>query len=250
VAGLGRGVSGLREGDRVALLSGAAFAEFDVAPAEGAVPIPPELEGPFPGEALGLAANVVRRCDIRQGDTVAVVGVGFHGLVALKLAALAGARTLAFGRRESARALARRFGADEALDLASHAAAVARARELTGGRLCDVVIEAAGAPVTLDLASELVRERGRLAVAGRREEGPRAVDLELWSWRGLDVVNALDERDPEARRAGIETAAAVVASRELDLAPLFSAFPLARIAEAFQTMEERPAGIVKAVVLA
>src|SRR5512138_2377596 len=57
VAALGPGVAGLAEGDRVALLSGAAFAEYDVAPADRVLPIPAAIEGPFPGEALGCGAN-------------------------------------------------------------------------------------------------------------------------------------------------------------------------------------------------
>jgi threonine dehydrogenase-like Zn-dependent dehydrogenase len=244
---LGEGVEGLAEGARVALLSGAAFAEHDVAAADRVLPIPAELSGPFPGEALGCGVNVFRRARIEQGDTVAVVGAGFIGLVVLRLAALAGARVLALSRRETSLALARRYGADETLSTADAGAAVARVRDLTGGRLCAVVVEAVGAQWSLDLATQLVAEGGRLAIAGYHQDGPRTVDMQTWNWRGIDVVNA-HERDLAVQREGVLAAARLVAEGRLDPAPLYRTFPLARLADAFQAMEERPGGFVKALV--
>ncbi|WP_242393822.1 MDR/zinc-dependent alcohol dehydrogenase-like family protein [Anaeromyxobacter oryzisoli] len=247
VAALGPGAAGFADGDRVALLSGAAFAEYDVAPADRLVRIPAAVAGPFPGEALGCAANVLRRSAIRAGDRVALVGAGFLGLVTLRLAVLAGARVVALSRRESALALARRYGAAETLATgADRDADVARATALAGG-LLDVVIEAVGSQAALDLASALVREGGRLVVAGYHQDGPRTVDMGLWNWRGIDVVNA-HERDPRVQRDGIFAAAGAVAEGRLDPSPLYTAFPLARAGAALEAMEARPDGFVKAVL--
>src|SRR5436305_5059231 len=53
---VGAGVSSVQPGDRVAVLSYRAFAEYDVAPETSVIPLPRELDGrPFPGEALGCA---------------------------------------------------------------------------------------------------------------------------------------------------------------------------------------------------
>jgi threonine dehydrogenase-like Zn-dependent dehydrogenase len=248
VAAAGPGVRGVVEGDRVAVVSGAAFAEYDVAPIERVVRLPDRVRGPFPGEALGCGVNVFRRSAIREGDVVAVVGAGFVGLVALRLAALAGARTIAVSRRRSALDLARRFGASETLSAAGKDEVVERVRALNGDRLCDVVIEAVGVQSTLDLSAELVRERGRLVVAGYHQDGPRTVDMWLWNWRGLDVVNA-HERDLAVQREGIEIAAREVEEGRLDPAPLYTGFPLDRLASAFHAMEERPGGFVKALAM-
>lgn len=249
VDALGRGVRGLAEGDRVALLSGAAFAEYDVAPADRAVRVPAAIRGPFPGEALGCGANVFRRSGIRAGDLVAVVGAGFIGLVALRLAVDAGATVVALSRRASALDLARRFGAAGAVATGEdRAAAVEAATAAGGGRLFDVVIEAVGAQAPLDLAGELVRERGRLVVAGYHQDGLRTVNMGLWNWRGIDVVNA-HERDARVQREGVELAARAVAEDRLDPAPLYAGFPLDRLDDAFRAMEERPGGFVKALAL-
>ena len=244
VTAAGPEVRGLGEGDRVALLSTASFADEEVLPASLAVPLPPGLAGPFPGEAIGCAVNVVRRARIARGERVAVVGTGFLGLVAVRLAAHAGARVLALSRRPSALALARALGAEEALPFEGGAARVA---ERTGGAGCDVVIEAVGLQGALDLASAAVREGGRLVIAGFHQDGPRTVDLCAWNWRGLEIVNA-HERDLEIRRAGVVEAARLVTAGLLDLGSLLRAYPLAEIGTAFRAMEERPEGFVKAVV--
>jgi threonine dehydrogenase-like Zn-dependent dehydrogenase len=126
--------------------------------------------------------------------------------------------------------------------------AVEAVQELTGGRLCDRVLEVTGRQAPLDLASQLVRVRGRLVIAGFHQDGRRTVDLQLWNWRGLDVVNA-HERDRAAYVRGVRDAAEAVARGELDPAPLYThEFALGEIAAAFETAAERPHGFLKALV--
>ncbi len=245
VTAVGGGVDAVREGDRVALLSTASHADEEVVAAELAVPLPPGISAPFPGEALGCAVNVARRSRFRAGDTVAVVGAGFLGLAVARLAVLAGARVLVASRRPTGLELAARFGAAEAFSLEGAAERIGR---VTGDRGCDVVVEAVGAQAALDLASAAVRESGRLVIAGFHQDGTRTVDLCAWNWRGLEVVNA-HERDLRTRVEGVAEAARLVAAGLLDPAPLCRAFPLDALADAFQAMEDRPDGFVKAVVL-
>lgn len=250
VEAVGPGVDGLAAGQRVAVLSYHAFAEYDVAAADAVVPLPPALDdAPFPGEALGCAFNVCRRAGFEAGQTVAVVGVGFLGAVVVQRAVRAGASVIAISRRASALDVARRFGAAETITLEDHEAVVRRVQSLTGGRGCDVVVEAVGLQWPLDLAGELTRERGRLVIAGYHQDGRRQVDLQLWNWRGLDVINA-HERAASAYVQGMREAVDAVASGDLDPTPLFThAFPLDRIGEALHALRERPAGFMKALVL-
>ncbi len=80
---LGEGVAGLSVGQRVAMLSMHAYAEYDVAPADQVVPLPDEVKGmPLPGEPLGCAVNVIRRSDIQPQQTVAIVARGLLWFVA------------------------------------------------------------------------------------------------------------------------------------------------------------------------
>lgn len=221
---------------RVALLSNRAYAEYAIAPAALVVPLPPELDGvPFPAEPLGCAHNVFARSGVRTGSTVAVVGAGFLGLLLIQLCVGAGARTLAFSRRSAALEHARAFGAETP----AHAEAES----------CDVVIEAGGVQETLDLATRLTRVRGRLVIAGFHQDGPRTVDLQLWNWRGLDVVNA-HERDPFVYVEGMRAAIAAVLAGDLDPRPLYThVLPLERLDDAFELVRARPGDFVKALVV-
>jgi NADPH:quinone reductase len=247
VDALGEGVEGLSEGDRVAGLSYNAYAEYDVARAENLVPLPAGVEH-FPGEALGCSVNVLRRSGIEAGDTVAVVGAGFLGCVIGQLAADKGARVIAISRRRSALETARKMGAAEAVALEEPV--LERVGELTDGELCDVVVEAAGAQATLDLCGPLTRTRGRLVIAGFHQDGPRQVDMQLWNWRGLDVVNA-HERNPRIYVEGIREAARAVEEGRLDPSPLYThRFGLDEVDRALETAVERPDGFMKALVVA
>lgn len=247
VEALGPGVRDVAEGDRVAALSYQGYAEFDLADADRLVPLAPELCGsPFPGEPLGCAVNVFRRSRIGPGDAVAVVGAGFLGAVVAGLAARAGAWVTAVARRPAAREAALAMGASAAVDFGE--GALERVQELNGGELCDVVVEAAGAQATLDLAGALTRVRGRLVVAGYHQDGARQVDMQLWNWRGLDVINA-HERDPAVYVDGIRRAAEAVSAGELDPAPLYThRFALEELQDAFQAVATRTVPVVKALV--
>jgi threonine dehydrogenase-like Zn-dependent dehydrogenase len=247
---VGAGVHGIKEGDRVALLSRRAYAEYDVAPAAQLVKLPEELEGkPFPGEPLGCALNIFRRSRIEPGQTVAIVGIGFLGALLTRLCADAGARVIAVSRRDYSLDVARRMGAAEVVRMDDHHAILEQVRELTGGAMCERVIEADGLQWPLDLAGELTAERGTLVIAGYHQDGPRQVNLQLWNWRGLDVVNA-HERDPAVYVRGMREAVDAVASGRLDPSPLYTTFPLERLGDALDATHDRPDGFVKALVVA
>jgi threonine dehydrogenase-like Zn-dependent dehydrogenase len=205
----------LEDGTRVAALCSNGFAEWDVADAETVVELPAELDGkPFPGEALACAVNVVRRAAVRDGDRVAVVGMGFLGTA---VASLIGDVT-----------------------------EVLRDAPVEGE--FDVVVEAAGTQGALDTASRLVATGGRLVVAGFHQDGPRTVDLQSWNWRGIDVVNA-HERDPHRYVEGMRAAVELAVAGKLDLERLVThRLPLDELGEAFRLASARPPGFLKAVV--
>jgi len=246
---VGEGVDGLAPGDRVAALSYRSYGEYDVAEASAVVKLPDALAGrPFPGEPLGCAFNIFRRADIRAGQTVAIVGIGFLGAILTRLAADAGARVIAISRRAFSLDLARRFGAAETIPMDDHWAIIERVKELTGGRMCERAIEAVGKQWPLDLAGELVAEGGKLIVAGYHQDGPRQVNMQMWNWKGIDVVNA-HERDPEVAMQGIREAVDAVASGRLDPAPLFThSYRLDQLGEALDATRDRPDGFLKALV--
>jgi len=246
---VGEGVNGLAPGDRVAALTYKAYAEYDLADAEAVVRLPETISAqPFPGEPLGCAMNIFRRSDITAGQTVAIVGIGFLGAILTRLATDAGARVIAISRRPFSLEVARAMGAAESIPMDVHNAIIGAVKELTGGIFCERVIEAVGKQWPLDLAAELTRERGKLIVAGYHQDGPRQVNMWLWNWRGLDVINA-HERDPKVYMQGIREAVHAVASGRLDPRSLYThRFPLERLGDALNATRDRPDGFLKALV--
>ena len=249
VDAVGEGVEGVKEGDRVAALSYRALAEYDVARAADVVPLPPTLDGmPVPAEALGCAMSASARSGIGPGDWVCVIGIGFMGAVMTRLAVRAGARVIAVSRRPFALEVARKQGAVEALAMSDVGEVARDIADLTDGALCDVVIEATGSQQPLDLAGLVVREGGRLVLAGFHQDGLRSVDMCSWNWRGLDIVNA-HERDPAVRTESMRRAIDAVAAGVIDLSSVgVVSFSLADVERAFGALASRPDGFLKALV--
>lgn len=233
-------------GRRVAMISAHAYAEWDLAPVEAVAVVPDALANePCPGEPLACAVNVIERAGVHPGDTVVIVGIGFLGAALTALACDAGAFVLAISRRPFARDLARSLGAADT-------AAPAGARECvathTGGRMADCVIEAVGLQESLDIATDLTTTRGRLVIAGYHQDGRRTVNMQLWNWRGLDVINA-HERDTSVYVSGMRRALDLAAEGRLPIDRLVThRHDLDEIDQAFALMAERPQGFLKSVV--
>jgi threonine dehydrogenase-like Zn-dependent dehydrogenase len=247
---IGSDVDDLKRGDRVGMLSGKAYAQFDIARADAVVKLPDALAGmTVPLEPFGCAMNIFRRSDIQAGQTVAIVGIGFLGGALVKLASDAGARVIAISRREESLGLARNMGAAETIPMHDHWQIIERVRDLTGGRFCDRVIEAVGKQWPLDLAAELTAEGGRLVIAGYHQDGPRQVNMQLWNWRGFDVANA-HERDQQVALRGMQEAAQAIATGQLNPDALIThRYPLDQLDRALDATRDRPGNFVKAVVI-
>jgi threonine dehydrogenase-like Zn-dependent dehydrogenase len=73
--------------------------------------------------------------------------------------------------------------------------------------------------------------------------------MQLWNWRGLDVVNA-HERDPAVYVEGIRGAVEAVSTGVLNDEQLYThTFPLDQLDDALETMRNRPDGFLKALVV-
>jgi 2-desacetyl-2-hydroxyethyl bacteriochlorophyllide A dehydrogenase len=250
IESLGSGVHNLAVGTPVAMLSQHAFAELDTTEAGQVVPLASPFNGlPFPAEAIACAVNVIQRSNVAAGQRVAIVGIGFLGAVLVRLAVRRGACVTAITRRRFALDLAASLGAAAQVPTTETSATVAEAKAANDNDEFDVVIEATGLQSPLDIASQLTRTRGRLVIAGYHQDGPRHVDMQMWNWRGLDVINA-HERDPQSYVDGMREAARLVQDGELPLDRLVThVFPIEAAGEAFRCALERPDGFLKAAVL-
>ncbi|MCX4243249.1 zinc-binding dehydrogenase [Paraliomyxa miuraensis] len=249
VEAIGEEVDEVDEGDRVALLGTRAYATHDDVAVDRVVVLPPSLdEHPFPGESLGRAFSVLSRAGIEPGQQVAIVGVGFVGAVLVSLCRAAGAQVLALAGRTSSMAMAEWMGANALISMKDHGRMMREVSALTRGRLCDRVIECAGAREPLRLAAAITGHGGRLVVAGEHNDFPWQLGVSRWNERGVEVVGALggdDERRVEHMRLAV---AAVAEGRLVPFDLVTHAFELEDIDEAFALTRAQPEGFTKAIV--
>ncbi len=247
---VGDGVDNVKPGERIAFLSNRAFAEYDLTKSDSFVRIPDELAGrTFPGEAIGCAMNIFRRSEIEAGQTVAIIGAGFLGNLLIQLAKSAGAKVVAISRREAARELATQGGADETIPMNDHWEIVGRMKEMTQQRGVERVIECVGSQWPLDIANDIIGERGRLIIAGYHQDGPRQVNMQNWNWLGIDVVNA-HERSPRNYVRGMQDAVDAVIAGKIDPTPLLThTYSLDQLGRALDDVSERPDNFVKGSIV-
>ena len=118
------------------------------------------------GDAVATSYHaVVKRAQVRPGQTVALIGVGGVGLHALQLAKLAGARTIAVDINAERLELARTLGADDIIHTGGEPFHDA-IRDLTGGGGVDVLLEFVANAQTLPSSLAAVKRGGRLVFVG------------------------------------------------------------------------------------
>lgn len=111
---------------------------------------------------------------LAAGEQVVVQGAGGLGLCALAVAKARGARTIVIDGIPRRLEQARRFGADEVVDMREDETPerrAARIQQLTGGAGGDVVVEVAGVPAAFSEAVLLARPGGRVVELGNISPG-------------------------------------------------------------------------------
>jgi 2-desacetyl-2-hydroxyethyl bacteriochlorophyllide A dehydrogenase len=227
--------------DQIGFSRGGGYGEFVVAPRRVVHRLPDAV--PFDSAVLiEPAACVWRglgRAKPKPGETIGVIGIGTLGALALSLSQLfSPGELVAFGLRDDELALARRLGADGAVNVADDPGA-----PFSAG--LDVVVETAGAVEAVELATRLVRPGGRVVLLGIAGEGRQ---LELPSDRivlgDLDVIGSFSYTT-----AAWVDVMRLLETRRVDFAPLIThRFPLESFGDAFELLG-RPQGTVVKIVL-
>jgi L-iditol 2-dehydrogenase len=183
-------------------------------------------------EPLGVAIHAVDLARVSVAGTVAVVGCGPIGLLALQLARVAGAHTVvAVDPLSHRRDLARQLGAD---DVSSPNEAAACTIEATNGRGVDVVLEVAGPESAVAVAVDVARPAGRVVLAGIPDGDTTSFPASTARRKALTFVMARRMKEVYPR------AIALVESGAIDVEVIVSdRFPLGQAAKAMQVAEGR-----------
>jgi len=192
-------------------------------------------------DALATAWYGARNADIRPGSSVAVIGLGPIGLMAVDSAFVMGAHVVyAIDPIAERRAMAAAAGAlalhpDEALE---------RIREDTRGTKLDCVVEVVGSDATVDFALRLVRRRGTVSVIGVQQSRRFAFPLERAFAAGLTFRTGTCSVPEE-----LPALFPLVQSGRLRPERYVShRLPLSEGAEAYRLFEAREAGALKMVL--
>ncbi len=196
-------------------------------------------------EPLGVAIHACDLGKLRVADSVAVLGCGPIGLLILRLAVLAGARPVyAFDRFPWRVEMARAWGATDAW-VVPGTDAVAKVAEVTEGRGVDVAFEAAWADASVQQASDMARNGGRVVLVGIPGDDELRLRHSTARRKGLTIrlSRRMKHTYPRALRL------AGKGGRQVDLDALIShRFPLEQAADAFALNAAYEQGVHKVLI--
>jgi 2-desacetyl-2-hydroxyethyl bacteriochlorophyllide A dehydrogenase len=188
-------------------------------------------------EPASVVLRALERGRLGQGEAVGVVGVGTIGSLSIVLARMfETASIVAYGIRPEELELARRLGADEAVDVST---------EPRPGEL-DVVFETAGSVAAVELATRLVSDGGRVVMLGIAPEGQTlaSVPANRFSLRDLELIGSFSYTSAAWARV-----VSLLADRRVDLSPIVThRFPLEEFEQAFDLLETRNSLVAKIVL--
>ncbi|MGI6709302.1 MAG: zinc-dependent alcohol dehydrogenase [Dethiobacteria bacterium] len=190
-------------------------------------------------EPLGTALHAIRLTEIKQGDTVVILGAGPLGLMLVRLAHLQGARTILVGKGDERLQKAALFGANEAIDITQFDTVESQVQEalrLTeNGRGADVVIEAVGKPEVWEEALQIVRKGGKVTFFGGCKSGTRiSVDTVQLHYSEITLRGVFHQTPEDFRRSLKLLSSRLVDGREF----IKETVPLSELLKAFKWVKE------------
>jgi len=166
--------------------------------AKDAVAVPDGVEAE--SAAWGALAKIVqvgvRRAEHKLGETVAVIGLGPLGQLAVRYVRLLGPRELVAIDPVAARLELARAGGATQLLARPVADCAAELKALTGGKMADVIYDVTGNAAVLAPALGLVRKLGTLVLVGDTGFPSAQCISDRLLVRGLRLVGAHDSNPP------------------------------------------------------
>ncbi len=226
----GSKVREFKPGDRVMLFGPAAsMAHYFKAKADDLHPVPDGLDMQVAclGEPTAVGMFAVVETDVQLGDTVAVVGLNYQGLLAVQALKKRGAaKVIAIDYSDRHLEIAKNTGADIAINT-NREDAFKRVEELTKGRLCDVAFHSCGywnprAEEYFGLAAELTKDEGTM-ISVPDIMSPIQVKLHRFHHHGITVkFPALMHHSPAFRKIWVPRLMRMVQEGRIDIRPLIT----------------------------
>jgi threonine dehydrogenase-like Zn-dependent dehydrogenase len=192
-------------------------------------------------EPFTIGAQANWRGDVRDGDTVFIMGAGPIGLCCLKVAKTKGATVIISDLNESRLAFAKEWGADHTID-ASRVNVIEEVMELTKQEGANVVIDAVCIPQTFEQAIEAASAAGRVVVLGFDERPSHITQLPITKKEVTITGSRLQTNQ-------FPVVIEMFNDRTIDTSGMVTQeFPLDRIEEAIRLIETSPEDVRKVVI--
>jgi len=227
-----------RDRKLIGLTMQGALAEYVAVPSNRCFPLPDDVsyeEGAMV-EPTAVGVHAAERASISPNDTLAIVGTGVIGLLTLQAAKLRGpSRILAIDLSNERLGLARRFGADGAIN-PREGDPVQGVMELTNRAGADCVVEAVGIQQTMRQAMKMASDQGRIVVVGMLQKSMELEALEI-TVRELSLMGAYAYTDQ-----AFKTAITLISEGKINVTPLITRIlPLDSVKEGFEALDKQEA---------
>ncbi|WP_159881857.1 NAD(P)-dependent alcohol dehydrogenase [Paenibacillus puerhi] len=222
-----------------------AFAQYIKLREDFLFPIPDHLsyEEASLVEPFSVGIHAAKRTGLQPGSSVAIMGMGPVGLMAVVAAKAFGATRIYVSDLEPVRLeAALKLGATHAINVRERDT-VEAILELTGGQGVDTAWETAGSPVALQSALKSLRRGGKLGIVGLPAQSDAPLDIHVLIDREIEVYGIF--RYANTYPDGIE----FLASGTADVKPLFTdRYTLEQTQEALERAMTNKSGSLKVMV--
>ncbi|HEX5220426.1 MAG TPA: zinc-binding alcohol dehydrogenase family protein [Verrucomicrobiae bacterium] len=196
-------------------------------------------------ETLAIGCHAINRANPVTGEHVLVIGAGPIGLSVIEFAKLSGARTIVMDLNEQRLEFVRtRMGVPDTIGSRGDGAEVERLKQLTGGTLAQVVVDATGSNKSMAHAMTYCSFTARLVYVGITQAEVAFPHAPVMHRRELTLLASRNAQAPDFPRI-----IQLIEEGRIDTRPWIThRVALGDVIEQFPTFTRPETGVIKAVV--
>jgi len=196
-------------------------------------------------ETLAIGCHAVNRGNPGAGETVLVIGAGPIGLSVIEFAKLSGAKTIVLDLNEQRLAFVRsKMGVPDTICAQGDGAALERLKQMTGGTLAQVVVDATGSNQSMANAMTYCGFTGRLVYVGITPAEVAFPHAPVMHRRELTLLASRNALPSDFTRI-----IQLIESGRIDTRPWITHHAaFGELIEKFSTFTQPETGVIKAIV--
>jgi alcohol dehydrogenase len=201
-------------------------------------------EAAFVGDILSTGYMCIRDCELKMGQTIAILGAGAVGLCAVQIAKLMSpSKIILLDSIPKRLEIGLKTGATHAVNIADRDP-VEAVMEITGGKGVNACVEAVGLPEPIHTACELIGIGGHICIVGSPPPGDIGLPLQDLLFKCATIRIGLTDS------GNMRIVMGLLADGKIDPSPLLThKFPLKDFDTALKTFKGKLDGCIKVALL-